>query len=73
MGWRKAYELKEDQILCEYGVLYDKDGSRPGTAVGYLRGRIRYHADGSFEFDEGKFEMFEDLQGTETEEELLGH
>ena len=72
LGWRKAYELKEDQILCEYGVLYDKDGSRPGTAVGYLRGRIRYHADGSFEFDEGKFEMFEDLQGTETEKELLG-
>ena len=73
LGWREAYELKEDQILYEYGVLYDKDGSRPGTAVGYLRGRIRYHADGSFEFDEGKFEMFEDLQGTETEEELLGH
>ena len=70
---KTRYELNDDQILGYFQVLYDKgDGSRP-EAVGGLSGVIRYYADGSFGFEEAEFEMYEELQGTETEEELLGH
>jgi hypothetical protein len=70
---KTRYELNDDQILGYFQVRYDKgDGSKP-EAVGGLSGVIRYYADGSFGFEEAEFEMYEELQGTETEEELLGH